>query len=978
MLNTFKITLLKDPFGTNEGISKEFERKPNFSLRHYLKTDGEFVVLWNNTILDKHIDNILPAAGEHYFVTPIPGGGGGELWRTIAQTTLLAASMIIPSPVGPMLAVGSSVLFGYIWLRPEPDIDDDYSQSYAWTHKPNFVAAEGKPMPILYGKTRVKPTIKNRFIKYEADDKQSLNILYSFGSHQIDERVIQRVIPRWTPSPTVTNRVFYRVGDEVQPPLTFTDRRGETTNTNTPGVTYKCIRQHTAYNILGPPRYNVTVWDTNFWEVSTGMAAITDIEINGTPLSNIKTGNTENFTYETRPGLDEQVIIDDFIPLYVNFPQNQSLDFSISSDPALTGTGSLYNYRLTSTTTQNIEATIFLSRGLYGQDLSGKLMKRVIDVVAQYKKINDTEWINFQLDLQLNENFDAIYRGSRLIDSQNEFFMMGRKITEMHTPFSISFKAKADNTLLETGQYDVRIGASTITAGGTGDEPIQYNSTLTNIASISYAGADADGELRGFTYPGEPLLGLKAIASETMSRDFELTGVCERSLVWVHDGVGWTQKAANNHAWAVYDMLVGGSAGHPEPSNNYGAGIPYTRIDYGSFLIWANNITSLEFELNIVFDAFTTIWDAILLVCQEGRGMVFPVGNKIWAYVDKATAVTQMFTQGNIDFDSFKHSWIDKSRKAKLIETSYWDRERSYKKTDFSARTTDWDTIDDVSEPLRMVFRGITSYPHAYKLIRFMLNCNQLLDEMLTFEVDIDALAAQAGDVIEIQHNVPDWGSGCGGRIASSTPGTPDTIVIDQEFTFTGGTSYTLKVRHKNGLLESHDFAFAATAAHDTLLFTAGVWDTLPVIYSPFAIFKASESLKKFRIIEINRSGEQFRKLKCIEYDENVYAIDGVPPMDVPTQILFNLAETLNAQELLSKNRTTGEYESSLMLTWTADEGMDWGEWDVYFRDVDASDVNWVGEFVPGQVYSENDKVVSDGFAFISLKDNNTSVPLIR
>jgi len=979
MLNTFKITLLTDPFGDNEGVCKEFERKKHYSLRHYLKSEAEFIVLWNNEFLTKSIDKILPAVGEHYFVVPLPSGGDADTWRMLAQSSLLLASAIIPSPIGPMMAVGGSFIFGYIWTRHQEEIDDETSQSYGWTHKANLVAAEGKPMPIIYGKTRVKPTIKNRFITYGADDKQTLNVLYSFASHQIDERVVER----WIPSPSSRERTIYRVGDEVRTPLTFTDFRGEITNTNTPGITYRCIRNHVAYS-LGSPRYSISPWSTNswrYWEVSIGMAKITDLQINGTALSNIHTGNTERFVYETRPGYDEQVLIEDFLANYSYFPQGTELFFRTYADNAAPAEGSLTSVIMTTQTTQDIEVTILFSSGMFTEKSNGDLEEGLCYITAEYRKFGSEDWESFPLSLRFHDLFATVFtnRAAEINGSVHYFAETGYMRRKELKPFSIALRATAEGTSLDLGQYEVRIGASLVAYGKDGDDTQFYNPTLVTVASISYAGADADGEQRGFTYPGEPLLGMKAIASESMSRDFELTGVCERSLVWVYTGVEWEQKPANNHAWAVYDLLVSGSDGHPEPSLNYGAGVSYTKIDYASFLTWATFIELKEFELNIVFDTFTTIWDSILTICQEGRGMVFPVGNKIWAYTDMATDVTQMFTHGNIEWDTFKHQWIDKSRKAKLVETSYWDRDRNYSKTDFSARTTDWDTIEDVSEPFRMQLRGVVTYAHAYDLTRFLLNCNQLLNEIVTFDVNIDALAAQVGDVIQIQHNVPDWGSGCGGRVVSSAASPPnDAVVIDQDFTLEAGVTYTMQVRHDTGTLESNNIFVQGVETTTANMGFAVAWSTLPQKYSPFSIFKATESLKKFRIMRIDRSDEQYRSLTCIEYDEDVYSIDGAPPLSLPSQLLYNVADTLVAKEITSKNRTTGEYSSSIMLTWEMDEGINWGEWDIYFRDVDESDIDWKGEFVPGQSYDENNKVVSDGYVFISLTDDNTSVPLVR
>jgi len=53
------------------------------------------------------------------------------------------------------------------------------------------------------------------------------------------------------------------------------------------------------------------------------------------------------------------------------------------------------------------------------------------------------------------------------------------------------------------------------------------------------------------------------------------------------------------------------------------------------------------------------------------------------------------------------------------------------------------------------------------------------------------------------------------------------------------------------------------------------------------------------------------------------------------------------------------------------------GSWEVWFRDVDASDLDWQGAWSNPAPYAQDDKVEHDGGAWISLSDDNLSEPHI-
>jgi len=1049
----FKITNILNPL-TGGATTEEHTWESGKPLSEYMDYDGECVVAHSGKIIPLSLSKIFPANTDEYMVMPIPIGGDRQTWRLLGMSTLSTMALAFPSPyTAAAFIIGSNLL--NLFLR-DKEKDLSLSQSYTWKHASSPTAAHGAAMPIIYGKARIRPILKNRYITTK-DDKQILHALYGLAAHKVDEKTIDR----WSDDPPRS----YAVRDEV---ITILEQ-------DEPGKTYVCIRAHDQVTPgVGVPFYI----NENYWKVGHGTAAFADdIVINGRAIEDYDA----DAEWETRPGLPEQAIIIGFDVTYSNFAQDEILylnyieinrkvanveyepnliwweehnallfgqSYRISSDTSSVSYGNYYyiyfdpaypteylvagNYFpgdkywvayinlvnsndadygklrypvkfpgdddwfspvITLTAAHNIELAFEFPYGLYGNPAGRDTISATCRLFAQYRERGTERWLNFHsgfadpdhTEPYANSDITAIVVTRNLQDS-----------------FNISIMAVSGNDPLEyEKEYEIRVAASSPSIV-----------RLVNVATLVYGAENLDESAPGFTYPGEPLLGIKALASSQISGDLDIQIDVERSLVWVYNtrSSQWAQVAANNHAWAVYDILTNGHRDHPaypaadndDAEAIYGCGIDPDRIDYESFREWADNIDDLEYELNIVFDTFMTAWDAILRICQEGRGMIFPVGTKIHAFTDKATDVTQIFTMGNIHLDTLVQKYTEASEKVNMIEVNYYDQNRNYQKTTIAARTADWDSSTGLSVPVTITLYGTTTFDQAWSIARFILMGNELLDNIITFGVDVDALAAQAGDVVEVQHDVLTAGEGGRIKTVTITPGIPRpivTIVFDRVLSMVAGRQYQLKIHHDNGETETKD-GITGAANTDTLVFSGTwVWDTIPAIYEPYSFGVSGSHTKKYRITEISRTSELMRTLTLVQYDENLYSsyIPSDPAPVIPVgefslnklavsddtvetlANLLNIASNLQLREVLSLNRATGEYESSIIVTWDVVSGDPRGSWEVWFRDVDVSDVDWEGvwEALLGG-YAHGRKVEYNGKTYISLVDDNVGEPFSR
>ncbi len=1190
-----KITNILNPL-TGESATTEHVWESGRALSEYIGYDGECIIACGREIVSQALDQIFPARNEEYLIMAVPEGVDRQTWR-ILGTMAMAGIAFIPGWGVPAAFIGATLITLFL---QDKDKGQALSDSYAWQHRSNPTAAQGAAMPIVYGKARVRPTLKNRYITVKGD-KQALYTLYGLATHKVDETTY----PRWNASDR------WERGSIVRTPLEEdADEPGKTyTNPNNPitGVSYL---------------------NEKFWEVGHGTASFAnDILVNGRAIEDFH----DDVEWETRPGLPEQTVIIGFDVTYSNFVQDTVLylDYpeinkktanfrldnatmtvlwdehqltyhgvlytirngTVSLTPAMIGepfyfiydtavsttvyqtsfgtivlpdtayvifsftvgvsdwsdkewpyitnlpkSGDWFSPVITIAATHNIEVMFEFPYGLYSSPAGENMVSSDCRLFAQYREVDADRWLNFSAGFSDPDHLEDY------ADSDIQAVHVTRKKPEL---VNISLKAVGDEDvkLTESKSYEVRVTASSPSI-----------IKIINIATIVYGEENIDTESSpGFTYPGEPLLGIKALASGQISGDLDVQVDVERSKVWVYNtrtGGGWVKGNANNHAWAVYDILAQGHPDHPAyptASNDdaeaiYGCGIDKDRLDYESFRTWAENVGDLDYELNIVFDAFVTAWDAILKICQEGRGMVYPVGTKIYAFADMATDVSQVFTMGNIHLGTFTQRYMEENQKINVVEVNYYDRDRDYQKTTIAARTADWDSSTKLSIPATLTLYGTTTFDQAWSIARFILMGNELLDNIISFGVDVDALAAQAGDVVEVQHDVLTTGQG--GRIVEvvhnsllngsfesallpswiewsppnvvygrstnqakygvrslHTRSTNDNGGGQQTFTVNPSTEYTLScwVYMLNVLIPtatiramtlvtgagSHSKALANTsllnqwqrvsvtfttaagqttatvwlggigeAYFDGVMFNAGAtaddfilgtkltmdrtlsdvvgeqyrltiynnngnietqtgithgnisgsvitfgedwsWDTIPSQYEPYAIGISGVDVRKYRIADISRTNELMRTLTLVQYDEGLYAsyvpsdpisviapgefsLEKIATSDGTVETLanlLNLATNLQLQEVLSKNRTTGEYESSIVATWDTVLGDPRGSWEVWFRDVDGSDVDWQGAWAQG-TYQLGQKVEHDGKTYISLEDDNASRPI--
>ena len=607
---------------------------------------------------------------------------------------------------------------------------------------------------------------------------------------------------------------------------------------------------------------------------------IRNIRINENPISNYK-----DVQVDIRLGTNDQAVIPNFADSYADQQLNYELTEAWST------------HEVQGNDCTGIELTVALPNGLYYSNDSGGLDATSIVLAAECRIVgSNAEWMKLPLcDTTGTDAFlkrmgstwakslghggvDAGYDGS-IRDATNK---------------AIYRVYRFEN--LPPGRYEVRMRCGQ--KSGTSVRYVNrvYWSQLTQIVYDD------------FVHPGKALIGIRALATEQLSgNDPTVTWVQERSKVYIWNPYTKTyeEQRADNPAWACYDILhqcrkIGG--------RYIVRGEPAERLSYDMFKAWAEQCVAKGYTFNYIYDSAMQVWEALRYPELVGRGKVIMQGTRFTCVYDYAAQPSQLFTVGNIKQDSFKEEFQGTQGRANVIEISFMNAAKNYERDVLPVFSDDYDASEALATPTQIELMGCTDLKQAYAHGKHALRANKYELRTCTFDAFVDAIACTIGDVILLQHDVTEWGSG--GRVVSVDGAA---VTLDRAVTMAEGKQYRLMVRDsKTDVLHTYE-AQSVSGAVVTLAQAAEI-----VSGDLYTFGEATKEAKPFRVLSITKGmTEQTRKITCMEYYVELYASDD---SDVPIIDYTTGSDALTVQNLLAavdiKTQPDGTTAYNLAVSW--------------------------------------------------------------
>ncbi|MBU4488171.1 MAG: hypothetical protein KKI13_03795 [Candidatus Omnitrophica bacterium] len=569
--------------------------------------------------------------------------------------------------------------------------------------------------------------------------------------------------------------------------------------------------------------------------------AIDDIEINNNSIDNFDGVDTVK-----RYGTNDQSLIEDFEDLHNLYTVNVNL---LKDDP--------YVYETIDSDVEGFEILLRLNNGLYQQSSGGGINSWSVTYRVEYKLHTSGIWIDL---------------GETTISDNSR------------SPVRRTFR----KTGLTPGQYDIRV---TRTSDDSSLDPLKQG----DLAWYQLDELKTDS----LNYPNTALLGLKLLATDQLSggmpnittivkgkkilvpnilngvtpvdwEDYYWDGSDYRLLAddtllsW--DGSTYVEKYCANPVWCLKDFIT---------NARYGLGefISIGNLDYASLLEMSRYCEEkLEdgaggyekrFRMDVVIDSNTKALDVLIQLCATFNAMPVYSAGGISFKIDKQANPTQLFSMGNIVKDSFVQSWKTLKEIPNVIEIQFMDKAKGYRQETIAY--IDEDALA-VGDPMRksQVRLFTTKASYAIRAGRYALKVAKYINRSISFKAGIDAVACQAGDIISVSHDVPQWGFS--GRVQASS--TTTLVKLDRTMMIEDGKSYKIQVRFSDDTIEEQSIT-SPTGNYTEVECTAFV--SAPQAFDVYAIGETNKVKKDFRVVSIQREGKDEVQISALEYNENVY-----------------------------------------------------------------------------------------------------------
>lgn len=294
------------------------------------------------------------------------------------------------------------------------------------------------------------------------------------------------------------------------------------------------------------------------------------------------------------------------------------------------------------------------------------------------------------------------------------------------------------------------------------------------------------------------------------------------------------------------------------------------------------------------FDVESSAWEAALKVAYVGRATLWKDGSVVKVAVDKEGDPEQLFSVGDIYVDSFKETFIPFEDRASELEIDFVDAENDYQRDKLSWYNSN---IQNVTKKATIDAFGLTSPSEVQRFARYILAGNQYLIRRVEFDVDIEALACELGDVFYLQHDVPEWGEG--GRLVSATS---NSVTLDHEVTMVAGTTYKILVKLSVDDSIVEKTITPSPGTHRTI-YIVGTFSTTPSQYDVYAFGTSTLVAKKFKMAGFKKTMDNKITVTGIEYAPEIYTTDDqVLTLPVITSPIVDKTVTITDLELSEKS----------------------------------------------------------------------------
>ena len=485
---------------------------------------------------------------------------------------------------------------------------------------------------------------------------------------------------------------------------------------------------------------------------------------------------------ETRLGTNNQTVIPHFEDLH---------DIHSLSVP-LTKNNS-YVYTTQSSDVEAFELRFNLPSGLFQQDSGGSISSWDVTYKIEYRlhptPPDDPPYIdlgNTTISAKSRSEVRRIFRKEGLIAGKYDI-----KMTRISDNSSLEPMKNGDLYLVSVDEINMddleypNTGLAGIRALATeqlsGDSP-EYEFEAERVVlcpKVMNGEVEADWE----DYYWDPTYNSNVGAFRLLSDDTVLS--------W--DGITYVERFSANPIWCLYDLMT---------KTRYGIGNYITTDDHDlDYLLEMSQYCEEKvpdgeggyekrFRMDICIDSPQKALELIMQLSTIFRGLPFYSDNgKIRIAIDKPDTPVQLFGMGNIVEDSFSQTWSSKRDIPNIVYVQYDNEDNYYQQEVISVVDEESLAAGKPINKKEVRYYG-TKLSYAIRYGRNLIKAAKYIDQTINIKAGIGALVRQCGEVIDIAHDVPQWGFSGSVKADSTTT----KVKLDREVVIEDTKSYAIRV----------------------------------------------------------------------------------------------------------------------------------------------------------------------------------------
>ena len=263
---------------------------------------------------------------------------------------------------------------------------------------------------------------------------------------------------------------------------------------------------------------------------------------------------------------------------------------------------------------------------------------------------------------------------------------------------------------------------------------------------------------------------------------------------------------------------------------------------------------------NGVLDSPQAAQTALLEMCESFRCWPVWYSGTYNFVIDVDETPIHTLSVGNTE--EFSQSFTGISSIYSKLIGQFADADKKYEMRSIIAKSTD-STLNPLNE-LSVGLKGLTNRRRAERELRFKLNKITNNTHVVNVKCGLDFIHGTAGDIINIQDDLPAWG--IGGRVLDYNS---TTITIDKEYTWDNTTaSYLIRYQIANN---SFVVATLTASATNSRVLTPASFPGTPKDDAVYAAGVSTTYVKPFRIISTERTGANEVSFTALEHTSSLY-----------------------------------------------------------------------------------------------------------